>query len=86
MNEENHKQFVAGVVKILSEHPESGVLLLIHTNEGLITFANTADPLFSFGILQMALVKASQIYAMTTQTAIKSGDMNEVNKPKGWSN
>ena len=93
--EEQHQEFINGVVRILSVRPQAGVMLLIASPVGLEIMSSSSDYVFQFGILKASMETMELRYSETSKGSIATGEAaaKEVqmefvlsNKPKGGIN
>jgi len=93
--EEQQHDFLSGVIRLISGHPNSAVMVIVHSPDGLKIVSNGPDFVYQMGILQACLQIVQSRFAMLTIAEMKSGKISEMetsieetmdNKPKGGVN
>ena len=92
MTEEyHHTEFVAGVTKILSEHPDTGILVILDAPDGVISLCNSPYSVVTIGLLRKATISIESLFVPKGTAEIKTGETENManavlGKSEGWKN
>lgn len=90
-NENDHADFVAGVTRILSEHPNTGILVIVDDPNGIMSLCNSHHSVVTLGLLRKATLALEQAFVPRGDIQVKSGESKDMAEQitghkEGWKN